>query len=281
MLYTAFLACGARHLALVNPTEHSQEIALQYYDSATSLLLQNLKNEKRDSVTCATTAVILNVYEVMSEKLEIRMSHIAGARALVKECGWNARATGVGAACFWLNIGMELLSCLAGNYKVDWDPDQWGVDLSFNVSIGNQHGNDELWTQRMVYIVAKIANFRVDQTTSMDFSRSPQEEQNKRQSRKNEWHQLHALLDSWNSRVPRSMHPVGYIEPYKTRLNSAFPEVWIVRRTATMARLLYHTGLVLLARTNPTLPRSSREMREMELENALLICGIVAHNKDR
>jgi len=153
--------------------------------------------------------------------------------------------------------------------------------MDFNGPVSNQHGNDETWTQRMVYIVAKIVNFRVDHASSMEFTRSPREEQIKRQARTNEWQHLKGLLDSWNRHVPRPMHPLGYIDPYKTRLGSSFPEVWLIRRTAIMARLLYHTGLVLLARTNPVAARSSREMRELEMENALLICGIVAHNKDR
>jgi len=105
MLLNAFLACGARHLTLVNPAYHEDK-ALFYYDTATTQLLRSLQNPDRDTVLCATTAVILNVYEIMSERAMQRMNHIAGARALIKECGWNARSTGVGAACFWLNVGM-------------------------------------------------------------------------------------------------------------------------------------------------------------------------------
>ncbi|KAI7022959.1 hypothetical protein KC362_g12861, partial [Hortaea werneckii] len=106
MLLNAFLACGARHLTLVNPA-YTEEKALHYYDTATRYLLKELQNPGRDTVVCATTAVILNVYEIMSERALQRMNHIAGARALIKECGWNARSQGVGSACFWLNVGLE------------------------------------------------------------------------------------------------------------------------------------------------------------------------------
>lgn len=106
MLLNAFLACGARHLTLVNPMYHEDK-ALFYYDTATTQLLRSLQNPDRDTVCCATTAVILNVYEIMSERAMQRMNHIAGARALIKECGWNARSTGIGAACFWLNVGRK------------------------------------------------------------------------------------------------------------------------------------------------------------------------------
>jgi hypothetical protein len=275
MLYNAFLACGARHLALVNPQAHTDETALQYYNTATSYLLQSLQNEKRDSVTCATTAVILNVYEVMSERYKQRMNHIKGARALIKECGWSARSTGVGAACFWLNISMEVLSCLAKNFAVAWEPDDWGVDMDFSGPAAHQH--DELWTQRVMYIVAKIANFRAGKPAADGADSSIE-----KQRRMTEWQHLKGLLDSWNRHVPRTLHPMGYVDPFKTRMGSSFPEVWLIKRTAIMARLLYHTGLILLTQTDPLAPKTqSREMRELELENAVLICGIVAHNKDR
>lgn len=95
MLLNAFLACGARHLALVNP-KYTEDKALGYYDVATRHLLESLQDPTRDRVLCATTAVILNVYEIMCEKALQRMNHIAGARALIKECGWNATSTGIG-----------------------------------------------------------------------------------------------------------------------------------------------------------------------------------------
>jgi hypothetical protein len=117
-------------LTLVNPAYHEDK-ALHYYDTATRGLLKSLQNPNRDTVICATTAVILNVYEIMSERALQRMNHIAGARALIKECGWSARSTGIGAACFWLNVGMELLSCLHFNWQVAWEPDDWGVDMDF------------------------------------------------------------------------------------------------------------------------------------------------------
>ncbi|KAE9963843.1 hypothetical protein BLS_008862 [Venturia inaequalis] len=279
MLYNAFLACGARHLALVNP-KYSDDVALQYYNTATSYLLQNLQDENRNCVMCATTAVILNVYEIMSERALQRMNHIAGARALIKECGWNARSHGVGAACFWLNVGMELLSCLHYNWPVAWDPDDWGVDMDFTRPENGQ-GKEEIWCHRMVNILARVANFR-SQIPLLGATNSPRSEHIQRQTRFNEWQQLKNLADSWNRHVPRTMHPLGYLESFQTTSRSCFPEVWLIKRTSMYARLLYHTAMVLLAQTNPIGPVStSREMRDMQQENAMLICGIVAHVKDR
>jgi hypothetical protein len=221
MLLNAFLACGARHLTLVNPMYHEDK-ALYYYDTATTQLLRSLQNPDRDTVCCATTAVILNVYEIMSERAMQRMNHIAGARALIKECGWNAKSTGIGAACFWLNVGMELLSCLHFNWQVAWDPDQWGLDMDFQRE--TESGKEEFWVHRMLYIVGKIANFRASIPRFQEAS--PHDEQIRLQARFAEWQRLKGLCDSWNETIPRTMQPLGYLHPSQTSSKSAFPEVW-------------------------------------------------------
>lgn len=221
MLLNAFLACGARHLTLVNPKYHEDE-ALLYYDTATTQLLRALQNPERDTVCCATTAVILNVYEIMSERAMQRMNHIAGARALIKECGWSARSTGIGAACFWLNVGMELLSCLHFNWQVAWEPDQWGVNLDFQREV--ESGQEEVWVHRILYIVGKIANFRASKKRFQESL--SHDEQIRIQDRLVEWQKLKNLCDRWNQSVPRTMQPIGYLTPSQTSSISAFPEVW-------------------------------------------------------
>jgi Fungal specific transcription factor domain len=224
MLLNAFLACGARHLTLVNPQAYHEGKALNYYDTATSYLLKTLQNPNRDTVLCATTAVILNVYEIMSEKASQRMNHIAGARALIKECGWSARSTGIGAACFWLNVGMELLSCLHFNWQVAWEPDDWGVDMDF--SRETETAKEELWTYRIVYIVAKIANFRA--TIPRHAEADEHAEQMRLQQRYAEWKRLLELCNAWQNGIPRTMQPMAYLYPYQTASKSAFPEIWYV-----------------------------------------------------
>jgi hypothetical protein len=272
MLLNAFLACGARHLALVNP-KYSEDKALHYYDTATRHLLQQLQNPDRDTVICATTAVILNVYEIMCEKALQRMNHIAGARALIKECGWNAQARGIGAACFWLNVGMELLSCLHFNWQVAWDPDEWGVDM--NMSRETESGKEELWTYRIVYIVAKVANFRASIPRTADSA------QHTLQNRYNEWKNLKDWADRWNENIPRTMHPMAYLYPGSTLSGSAFPEVWLIKRTSIVARLFYHTCMCLLAQINPIQSPQDPEMLTLLQRHSQLICGISAHVKDR
>ena len=233
MLLNALLACGARHLTLVNPAYHEDK-ALHYYDTATRGLLASLQNPNRDTVICATAAVILNVYEIMSVKNLQRMNHIAGARALIKECGWSARSIGIGAACFWLNVGMELLSCLHFNWQVAWDPDDWGVNM--DLTQDTRSGTEELWTYRIVYITAKIANFRA---SIPRFTEVNQHTEARLRERFDEWNGLKALCDTWNSNIPRTMHPMAYLTPFQTASKSCFPEVWYVALASLLALCLF------------------------------------------
>lgn len=256
MLLNAFLACGVKHLTLVDGGSYKDDKALYYYDTATTQLLRSLQNPERNTAECATTAVVLNVYEIMSEKPAARMSHIAGARALIRECKWDATSSGIGAACFWLNVGMEVLSCLAFNWATAWDPDHWGVnpnelmDMStepsgsegkmLNVQGGHQIsfpvadefpsttsnvggvGGEEIWVHRILYIIAKVANFRANIPQFQE--PSPHDEQVRQQSRFAEWQRLKTWCDTWNANCPRSMRPYGYLFASSTK--SAFPNVW-------------------------------------------------------
>lgn len=247
MLLNAFLACGVKHLTLVDGGSYKDDKALYYYDTATTQLLRSLQNPERNTAECATTAVVLNVYEIMSEKPAARMNHIAGARALIRECKWDARSTGIGAACFWLNVGMEILSCLAFNWATAWDPDHWGInsDELMNMTAegsgadgktpgrGSEDfpsptskvagvGEEEIWVHRILYIVAKVANFRANIPQFQE--PSPHDEQVRLQSRFSEWQRLKNWCDTWNANCPRSMRPYGYL--FASSARSVFPNVW-------------------------------------------------------
>lgn len=237
MLLNSFLACGARHLTLVNPAFHEDK-ALNYYDTATRLLLKSLQNPNRDTIICATAAVILNVYEIMSERALQRMNHIAGARALIKECGWTSNSEGIGAACFWLNVGMELLSCLHFNWQVAWEPDTWGVDM--NMLPDTRAGQEEYWTYKMTYITAKAVNFRASIPRFKDAN--PAQQNQRTQDRIVAWERIRQWCETWEICSPRTMKPMAILHNYETSSKSAFPEVWSVSKTLPRLPILTLTG---------------------------------------
>lgn len=223
MVLNAFLACGAKHMSFASPSENDK--ALYYHNTATSQLLRSLQNPDRNMADCAATAVVLNVYEFMSEKPAHRMRHIGGARALILECGWDARSSGAGAACFWQNITMELLICLSTtHWQTTWDPEDWGLDLGFfwgdaNTGTGgDEEVSDEVFVHRILYIVAKVVNFRAA-------GLRPLEEQDALGERVRQWQELQRLCDGWNEACPRTMHSYGYMKSSNAN-ESTFPCIW-------------------------------------------------------
>lgn len=219
MLLNTFLACGVKHLSVgEKDMEHK---SLCYFNTATTQLLRSLQNPDRNTAECATAAVVLHVYEIMSDIPPERMIHIAGARALIRECGWNATSTGIGSACFWLNIGMEVLNCLAMNWQTTWEPDHWGVDMELGRNQGE--GHEEMWVRRVFCIMAKVANFKA---TAPDIQLSSYDEQILSSKRHLQWQQLRQLCHEWNNACPRTMHPIGYLGALQMKETSRFPKVW-------------------------------------------------------
>ena len=252
MLLDALLACGARHLTLTGA--HDGEKADYYYGAAAAKLQRSQQERDRDPSECALTSAVLNAHDIMSQRPTQRMGNIASTRALVKECGWDAASGGLGAACFWVNVGMEVLSCLSFGWPTAWDPDQWGLDLEFatlgaasrsgsrsvaggddvwSVRTDSQRGgyaalhdtelgDEELWVHRIFYIMAKVTNFRAN--TPQFQEPSPHDEQVRLQNRFAEWRRLQNMCNAWNLNCPRSMRPYGYSPGPSPK--SLFPNVW-------------------------------------------------------
>lgn len=251
MLLNALLACGARHLTSLGTYRGGQ--ADSYYDTAMTLLLQNRQDPDHNRNECAVAAVVLNVCEAMADKPRQHMDRSVDARSLIQDCGWDATSGGLGAACFWVSINVDVLNCISFGYQTAWDPDQWGMDLEFIQGVSrsgshsvfgdddtgvaqlernsdrhpamddtSQFGDEELWVQRIFYVMAKVANFHADIPQFQ--SPSPHDEQARQQSRISEWNRLKAMCDAWNRNCPRSMRPYGYSPAPSTR--SLFPNVW-------------------------------------------------------
>ncbi|KAK3503171.1 hypothetical protein B0T13DRAFT_193453 [Neurospora crassa] len=374
MLLNALLACGTMHLSLTQRQQQQQQQqsssqpsgistinkACSYYDLAMMELLRNLEQtgspSDRNAAECATAATVLNAYDIMNsggnpspspfpfplsrsqqqQRVAIDFNIAGCARALVKECGWNANSasaagTGVGEACFWFNGCMEVLSCLQPalvmmnswqQTPTVWDPDQWGLDVNVDrwataatstavtgndsnlkmtenddrspfglrrlgasggggYGTGNGSGEEELWAQRILYVLAKVVNFcsASNNSVSRYQETSPHDEQMRLQRRFTEWRSLNGMCDAWRSNCPRSMRPYGYVRSSSS--GSLFPNVWLINRPALIARLFYHVAMCILAQVNPVSPRDSDANRELQQHHAQQVCGIAAHNKDR
>lgn len=55
----------------------------------------------------------------------------------------------------------------------------------------------------------------------------------------------------------------------------------LIKRVVIVARLFYHTAMVLLAQINPMMEREVKEMGDLAALHSQQICGIVVPLKDR
>ncbi|KAL2130009.1 hypothetical protein VTI74DRAFT_7005 [Chaetomium olivicolor] len=303
MLLNALLACGAKHLTMIGAEEG--EKAEYYYDLATTQLLRAQQERDCDLTACTLTAVALNAYQVMNETSAQTLAHIASTRALIQKRCWDASSTGLGAACFWANISMEVLTCLSLNRLTSWEPDEWGMDLEFTTleatsrssrrsmmeledvlegdddhqppmpDTAPESGDEELWLQRIFYILAKVVNFRARDPRLQETSRL----EGHSQDRPAEWRRLQNMCIAWNRHCPHSMQPYGYSPGPSAK--SLFPNVWLIKPPSTLARLFYHTSMCLLAQTNPVDPHGNAQNWDSQLLHAHHTCGIVAHSSCR
>lgn len=197
------------------------------YDEATRALLNAVHDSNRDSVLCAIVAVVLGFSESLTPLSMQHGDHIAGSRALIQECGWTAKTPGLGGACFRISISAELLSCVHHNWTLSWDPDTWGVDIDMDDVQANIGGNHDVWHHRILYICAKALILGSSLLQSQHLS-----DHGARADQLNnlfqEWALYTRWCDQWEKLIPRSLVPLGYLQPWQNVSKSVFPEVWYV-----------------------------------------------------
>ena len=155
----------------------------------------------------------------MTERPLQKMNHIAGARALVKDCEWNAQSKGNPAGCFWFNISTELLNCVVYNWSIAWDPDDWGyqpISLLSGKRMANSQ-TDEHWAHAVIYILALTVQLRATATNPKLFVKTSTAGVGNVNSR---WAAVKRMCDSWQTSHPQSLRPVLSSQ---TSTTSCFP----------------------------------------------------------
>ncbi|KAL5338616.1 hypothetical protein BJX70DRAFT_195251 [Aspergillus crustosus] len=272
LLHAAFSACAGCHVT--QPSNQANE-RLHRHSIAAQMLSESLRDADHDLALCAAAAVILEVAEVLiSFPIQSKDPNQASnsARSLVRGCEWNTRTSGLGGACSWLSILMELFDCLTFQRALVWDPDTWGIDMSF-VTQPHLTGSEELWTQRIIWICAKVSDFHFSTVHSTTRSTRGAESH-----RLNEWELYNEWCDRWVTTIPRSMLPLGQVQSWQTTSQSVFPHVWLLEHSASVAQVLYHITRIMLIETDP-LRQDPAGMQQEQQHHAYYVCGIVSNDK--
>ncbi|KAL7822643.1 N-terminal fungal transcription regulatory domain-containing protein [Trichoderma gracile] len=278
LLLYSLLACGIRRLAHRHPD--MGEVAAAYYSTANMHLFRYHENPERDVEDCSIVAVILKLYNVMFREGPQSGGHsLAVLNSIISESRWNTDSDGIGSACFWLNAYLDIVGSLEAGYCLYVDP--WSIDMDFSSDGGEvvTYRGEEVWVQRMLFILAKVISYRL---CVLSFTDIDLRENRTLEDRLPEWKHLKQLCDEWNDACPRIMRPLGYMYPDQAENNSAFPKAWLPKREAVFCRLLYHTAQFILTQTHPLEQiMLSEEMIALQLHHAREVCGIVAHTEDR
>lgn len=223
--------------------------------------------------------------------------HNAGSRALIRECGWTAKTPGLGGACFRISVSAELLNCMRYNWILSWDPNTWGVNMDMDHSQATSGGNQDLWHHRILYIFARVMTFQTSSRSSHGLS---DDSARAIQPNDQEWITHNRWCEQWAKYIPRSLVPLGHLQPWQTSSNSVFPEIWYVlyylaftpsrslthifrlaNRSAIVSRSFYHASRILLAKSHPFQSEFDENMRKMQRSHAHEMCGLIAHTTDQ
>ncbi|KAL6801751.1 N-terminal fungal transcription regulatory domain-containing protein [Trichoderma sp. SZMC 28012] len=277
LLLYSLLACGIRCLSQRHPD--MSDAAAAYYSTANMQLFRYHENPERDIEECSTVAVILKLYNIIFREGPQSGGHSPTVlNSIISESQWSPESNGIGSACFWLNAYLDIVGSLEAGYCLYVD--SWAVDMRMP-SDGSEfmtHGDEELWVQRMLFILAKVISYRL---CVLSFTDVDLRENRTLENLLPEWKHLKQLCDQWNDACPRNMRPLGYMYPDQTENNSTFPKTWLPKREAVFCRLLYHTAQSILTQTHPMEQTMlSEEMIALQLHHAREVCGIVAHTED-
>lgn len=264
MLYKAIMACGAKYMM---PTEASF-----YYREASQSLQLLTETSKIDNSLCAIIAVLLNACETIGDDFD--HGHIQHTSTLVDKTDLNGNGKTLERACFWFSTLLSLVHSLYYNLPLSWDPQRLKTAMDIDLVSGeDSFGSEDQWAHRMIYICAKV--------TSIHFRTSQNTHEYSTDDVYRECEQYKGWCNEWANSVPRSMMPLCYIPPLDDDPTSLFPHILIVRSSAAVARLLYHTSCMLLARIESMEPASNSYNQSVQTRHALDICGIASQAEDK
>ncbi|KAL6910276.1 hypothetical protein GGI43DRAFT_419726 [Trichoderma evansii] len=278
LLLYSLLACGVRRLSHRQPDlGHS---ATAYYSTANMQLFRYHENPERNIEECSIAATILKLYNIMfREKPETGGHSLTVLNSIISESQWTAEGDSVGPACFWLNAYLDVLWNLETGYHLHFG--FWNMELCFPSDGGEvmSQGDEELWAQKMLFILAKVASYRLH---VLSFSEMDPRENRTLENYIPEWKYLKQLCVQWSDACPRNLRPLGYTQPIQVENDSVFPKAWAPKQVAIFCRLLYHTAQCMLTQTHPMEQTMvSDEISWLQLHHAREVCGIVAHTDDK
>ncbi|KAJ9614439.1 hypothetical protein H2200_002575 [Cladophialophora chaetospira] len=268
VLYYSCLAYAARALHLRG--RNSRTRADYYHGKAIGLLIPLLDSKAPMEILLATT-VLLRMSEQFSEPEEDAQCHMNGAFSLFasSESQWPPDRVDVQGVAFWIFVRQSLRICFLFEQECRFDLSI--VDSSKMLS----PARDEVWTNRMTYLLAKVCSVC---WTSLPSNASLEQ-------------QLDALeteINSWRQALPETFKPWYYHHSQ----SEPFPTIRYLSRWHAIGWQQYYTAKTMLAvyRQKYQVQNTYHDinsylnlyptLQSKVLVPARLTCGVVFSDKD-
>jgi hypothetical protein len=140
-------AFTAKQLSLLHPGEVWSTPATHYYGDALRLLIRHLNSNTPDARRneALTANMLLSSYEMLEAHTHEHQRHLHGALALIRECGIDAKSTGMDRANFWIYVRHEITIALENETPLQFSPDEWNYDGPTGEVGEDVLGNHIIW----------------------------------------------------------------------------------------------------------------------------------------
>lgn len=205
ILLNALLCFSAKHLSNVPGSGIDPSVADDYHAECVNRMIPQLHDESGvlDDALLAST-VLLRMYEIMKGMGEDHQYHLRGASSLVSIQKINVNTRNLRHAAFWAYLRQDVTIALATNQPTKLELESCGVELEFT------EVDDDTWTNRMTFLLAKTVNFCF----------GPEEKAMEC------WTALKGEVDLWKERAPASFKPF-YTQPQGVH-GEPFPAIWLL-----------------------------------------------------
>jgi hypothetical protein len=141
LLKAASIACAAKQQYLVGKLEDGMQVARKNYDTAISLLINQLWDLGEQVAGYGFAAIVIcSCYEMLDAPTANWQRHLDGVFSFGRIQSVNGSSGGISQAAFWSIARQEVVCAIINRSKLRLDPDFWLIDLE---NIG-QEGSEDL-----------------------------------------------------------------------------------------------------------------------------------------
>lgn len=202
----ALLCFSAKHLSNVPGSGIDPTLADNYHAECVNQMIPVLHDENGilDDALLAST-VLLRMYEIMEGMGEKdHQYHLRGASSLVSVQKINVNTRNLRHTAFWAYLRQDVTIALAINSPTKLNLESCGVELEFT------DVDDDIWTNRMTFLLAKTVNYCFGgEEKTME-----------------RWSDVKKQVDLWKERAPASFKPF-YTQAHGVH-GEPFPAIWLL-----------------------------------------------------